>query len=367
MRNLYETLEVSKTASDDEIKKSYKKLALRYHPDKCKEPNAEEKFKEISFAYQILSDADKRKKYDVSGEDSFNTSAGGSGGMNPEDFFNHIFGGTPFGFKFSGGGEQPRQKPAPKIYELQVSLKDLFLRKKFTKEVSLAKICKMCDGVGCQDKSSVKKCGDCNGKGIKIIIRQMGPMIQQIQSKCDKCSGRGTWIEDENKCKVCKGNKVIECIENHEIDLTHNQIYKILLQTEKSISFKNCGDEYPDQERGDLTFKISHTQTISDESENVKFTLKDRIHLHASITISLLSALTGAKISFRKLNGEMFNIEINNIIEPNKVLTIEGEGMINPDSGNPHSTRGNLYIAINIEFPKRINLDYKPTLEKIFN
>lgn len=214
----YDLLGVSPTASEADLKKAYRKLALKYHPDK--NPDAGDKFKEISHAYDVLSgmsaqspkcttlngiylDAQKRETYDRFGEEGLN-GQGMGGGMNPEDLFASFFGGNFFG---GGGGRRGPSGPRrgkDMAHELRVSLEDLYKGKTTKLALSKSVVCSACEGKGGKE-GAVKTCDGCGGNGVRISLRQMGPMIQQVQQTCPECRGEGEIIREKDRCKVSRG------------------------------------------------------------------------------------------------------------------------------------------------------------------
>jgi len=161
---LYDTLGVSPSATENELKKAYRKLALKYHPDK--NPNGAEKFKDISHAYEILSDPQKRETYDNFGEEGLSGDAGGMG-MNPEDLFASFFGGA-----FGGSSRSGPRRGKDVVHPLKVSLEDLYKGKVFKLSIKRNVICKACNGKGGKE-GAVKNCSDCNGRGVKFVRRQI--------------------------------------------------------------------------------------------------------------------------------------------------------------------------------------------------
>ena len=206
-RDYYEILGITRDASPDEIKKKYRKLAMEYHPDRNKSPDAAEKFKEISEAYAILSDPDKKEKYDLYGheginnqystEDIFRNADFGDLGDIFGDFFGNIFGGNK-------NKRSNRMRPGNDIqYELSISFLDSYNGKNIEIKVPKQIHCDLCDGTGAESKKSIKTCSDCNGRGIvtKTIRTPFGN--EMSQTTCTKCSGRGKIIE--KICKKCNG------------------------------------------------------------------------------------------------------------------------------------------------------------------
>merc|ERR1711871_459522 len=202
---LYKTLGINQDASESEIKKAYRKLAIKFHPDKNKDNQEEaaEKFKDISEAYQILSDPEKRKLYDQLGMDGVN----GSGmQFNPNDLFEHLFGGMggmggfPFGDMFNQGNMRKREKVAePVMIKKKVTLEEIYLGKEINVNYTQTSHCKACQGTGSKSGKS-SQCQTCQGSGVRNVVQQIGPgMIQQFQKTCDVCNGSGINIEPNDK------------------------------------------------------------------------------------------------------------------------------------------------------------------------
>ncbi|CAN6477969.1 unnamed protein product [Victoria cruziana] len=201
----YEVLGVPKSASQDELKKAYRKAAIKNHPDKGGDP---EKFKELAQAYEVLSDPEKREIYDQYGEDALKEGMGGGGpSHNPFDIFESFFGGG-FGGGSSRGRRQKRGEDV--VHTLKVSLEDLY--NGTSKKLSLSRnvLCPKCKGKGSKSGAS-GRCSGCQGSGMKVSIRQLGPgMIQQMQHVCPECRGSGEVISDKDRCGQCKGEKVVQ-------------------------------------------------------------------------------------------------------------------------------------------------------------
>lgn len=329
----YEILGVSKSASQDELKKAYKKAAIKNHPDKGGDP---EKFKELAHAYDVLCDPEKREIYDQYGEDALKEGMGGGGpAHNPFDIFESFFGGGAFGGGSSSRGR--RQKHGEDVvHTLKVSLEDLY--NGTSKKLSLSRnaLCKKCKGKG--SKSGVSgRCYGCQGTGMKITTRQIGlGMIQQMQHVCPECRGTGEVISDRDKCPQCKGNKVTQEKKVLEVHVEKG------MQHGQKITFEGQADEAPDTITGDIVFVLQL-------KEHPKFKRKFD-DLYVEHTLNLTEALCGFQFALTHLDGRQLLIKSNpgEIIKPGQSKAINDEGM--PHHQRPFM-RGRLYIHFNVEFP----------------
>jgi len=326
---LYDVLGVSPTASENELKKAYRKLALKYHPDK--NPNGAEKFKEISHAYEILADPQKRETYDSFGEEGLSGDAGGMG-MNPEDLFSSLFGGSFFGGSSRSSGPR-RGKDV--VHPLKVSLEDLYKGKVFKLSIKRNVICKACNGKGGKE-GAVKNCSDCNGRGVKFVRRQIGPMIQQYQTSCSTCNGTGEIINKELECKTCHSKKVVQETKIIEVPVEKG------MTDGQQITFRGEADQAPGVETGDVVIIVK-------EKPHDIFKRKDR-DLYYEQKIDLVTALTGGTFTIKHLDDRYLKVSIipGEIIKPDQTKCIQNEGM--PTYGDPFN-KGNLYVKFEVEFP----------------
>jgi len=330
---LYTLLEITPDASDADIKKAYRKLAMKWHPDKnAHNPEAAEKFKEISHAYEVLSDSQKRQMYDQYGEDSL-SGEGGMSGMSAEDLFSHFFGGVG-GSMFGGGMPQGPKKSRDIVHVHKVSLEDIYKGKISKLALQKNVICPKCDGRGGKE-GSVRKCSGCNGLRVKTMMRQIGPMIQRFQTACPDCNGEGEQISNKDRCRNCNGKKVIT-----ERKVLQVHVDKGVKDGAKVV-FQGEGDQGPDIIPGDVIFVIETKQ-------HPRFQRKeDDLFFHAEI--DLLTALAGGQIAVEHLDGRWLSISIapGEVISPGQVRVVPGQGM----PSYRHHDYGNLYIQFDVKFP----------------
>ncbi|KAJ2825176.1 DnaJ-like protein xdj1, partial [Coemansia erecta] len=206
-QSYYEILEVEETATDAEIKRAYRKLAMRYHPDK--NADGADMFKEISHAYETLSDPNKRAAYD-----QFGTQGA------PEDMFGGFdMGGSFFDEHMFGGGPSQPPPARAEVHPLDITLEDLFRGKKMRMKLVRSALCKQCKGVGGR-KSVLRECYSCQGKGFRMTARQVAPgLFSQSQVGCTTCNTTGKVVPDSKKCKRCKGHGVADEKDTVEINI----------------------------------------------------------------------------------------------------------------------------------------------------
>ncbi|KAI1285453.1 DnaJ -like protein subfamily A member 2 [Halotydeus destructor] len=332
---LYDILGVPKGSSESDLKKAYRKLAKEYHPDK--NPDAGDKFKEISFAYDVLSDTKKREVYDRYGMKGIQE--GADGHDHSGDIFSQLFGGGLFGGMGGrmGGGRQRPRRGEDTVHPLKVTLEDLYNGKTAKLQLSRNIICKTCNGVGGKS-DSVRKCTGCKGSGMKLTYRQLGPgMMQQLQSVCSDCHGEGETCSDADRCKKCNGKKVT--VENKILEV---HVDKGMRDSEK-ITFRGEGDQQPGVEPGDVVIVLQL-------KPHERFERHDQ-DLYMTHKVSLTEALCGFMIVQKHLDGRELVIKSipGEIVTPGSVKGVTGEGM--PMYRNPFE-KGNLYIKFDVEFPE---------------
>ncbi|KAM7223705.1 hypothetical protein V8F06_000721 [Rhypophila decipiens] len=340
--DLYALLGVDKSASPNDIKKAYRKLALTHHPDKVPEEiraESEAKFKAITQAYEILRDEEKRHLYDTHGMAAFDPSRGGPGGAEVDlnDILAQMFGMGMGGGMPGGGPRRPRRSP-DEDQPYKVTLEELYKGKtvKFAAEKQI--ICSQCKGTGAKEKVKPNKCDRCKGAGMQEAYRQVGPgLVRKEVVPCDHCEGSGMYYKEKDRCKKCKGKRTIK--EKKALEL---YIPRGSMQGER-IVLEGEADQYPDQTPGDLIFHLQ-------EEPHDKFTRIGH-DLSADLIITLAETLSGfSRVVLKHLDGRGVHIDRprGKILRPGEVLKVPGEGM----PMKRGEMKGDLYLVVKIEFPE---------------
>jgi len=346
----YDLLGVSRDVGENELKKQYRKLAMQYHPDKNPgNPAAAEKFKEISHAYEILSDAQKREIYNQYGEEGLNDNGGG---FSAEDIFSQFFGGGFFGGgPRRGGGGRPQQRRGEDLqHPLKVTLEELYRGK--TTKLSLQKtvLCTDCGGKGAKNPQAVKRCDGCKGEGIKVTLRQIAPgMVQQMQQTCPECRGSGEVIREKDRCTKCNGTKTFS--EKKVLDV---YIDKGMRHGQR-IVFSGEGDQSPNVIPGDII-------VVLQQKEHATFK-RDGDDLFMEQELTLYEALCGYELRITHLDGRTLRVqsEPGQVVTPGDIKCVASEGM--PIHKRPYE-KGRLIIRFSVAFPKVMPNDSIKLLEK---
>ncbi len=355
-RDYYEILGVSKSAAADEIKKAYRKTAMQYHPDRNPGDKAsEEKFKEAAEAYEVLSDTDKKAKYDRYGHQAFGpgTSGGGFHNTNMEDIFSQfgdIFGNDSFGSFFGGGRSNNRAQPGgQRGSNLRIKIKLNFaeIATGVTKQVKVKKhvSCNTCGGNGAKDKNSFQKCNTCNGNG--QVKRVQNTFLGQMQTvtTCPNCNGEGSTIT--SKCGNCKGEGRMFGEEMINIEIPAG----VQSGMQLSMSGKgNAGERggFP----GDLIIQI--------EEEHHPDLQRDGINVAYDLFLSFSDVVLGVDIEVPTITGKA-KVKIPAGTHSGKILRLKGKGF--PEVQG--YSKGDQLIYINVWTPQHISNEEKVTIEKL--
>jgi len=338
----YDLLGVSPTASEDDIKRAYRKLAFKYHPDKNKDADAPEKFKALSVAYEVLSDAEKRKRYDQYGEKGVDQE---SMGADASDIFASMF----------GGSRRPRGEPKPKdiVHELPVSLDQFYNGRTAKLAITRDRLCGGCEGRGSNKPGVDAKCNECGGRGVQMVTRQLGPgFIQQMQVTCRTCNGKGSNLKPEDRCTKCNGEQIIK----------EKKVFEVVIEKGAKrgdhVTFAGEGDQVPGVRlSGDIII-------VFDQKPHADFTRKGN-HLLIERTISLAEALTGFRLDVVHLDGRHLDIALPpcTVLDPEKLYEVPREGMTVPKTGGVE--RGSLLIKFRVQYPQSVAESDLPTLRRI--
>jgi DnaJ family protein A protein 2 len=298
-------------------------------------------FKKVGEAYEVLSDAEKRKTYDNYGKEGLQE--GGGPHMSANDIFSHFFGGSFFGGGGGGGGSRTR-KGENITSALSVTLDDLYNGKSQKMAVTRNVLCSSCKGTGGKNGVKPKTCTDCNGRGVKVTVRQMGMMIQQSQSECPTCHGEGEILAEKDKCTSCRGRKVSSEKKILQVDIEPG------MKEDQRITFRGESDQEPGVEPGDIVFVLK-------QKAHSRFT-RSGADLLMEKNIPLIEALTGTVFEVNHMDKRQLIVSTkpNTIIKPGDSLMVSEEGM--PIYRKPYQ-KGNLIIKFNVVFPVPSELNAK--------
>lgn len=343
----YDILGVSPNCTEEELKKSYRKLALKYHPDK--NPNEGEKFKAISQAYEVLSNPEKRHIYDQGGEQAIKQGGhnGATGDHSPMDIFEMFF----------GGGRQRERGPKKGkdiVYQMSVTLEELY--NGATRKLAISKkvVCDKCEGRGTKAPNiGPIKCSTCQGRGNVLRVEHLGPSImQRIESKCGDCYGQGEIIPAKDRCKNCDGKKI-----SREKKIIEVHIDKGMEDGHK-ITFANEGDMEPGL---DLPSDII---VVLDEKQHDRFRRCQRNDLIITLELNLTESLCGFTRAITTLDGRTLVLRTSpgEVIKHNSIKSIPSEGM--PVYRNPFD-KGNLLVQMSVQFPEKLDPAVATSLEAL--
>lgn len=355
----YQILGVERTASEDEIKRAYKKMAIKYHPDRNPgDKEAEEKFKQAAEAYDVLRDPEKRSRYDQFGKAGVNGGAGGFGGfngqgMNMDDIFSmfgDIFGGRHGFGGFNSAENQTRQYRGSDLrLKVKVNLNDVMngVTKKFKVRKDI--ICDECKGSGCEKGTSPETCSTCNGRGYVIRTQRSIFGMMQTQQPCPTCNGEGTIIK--HKCHKCHGEGVVSGEEIIEAKIPAGVADGMMVNVPgKGNAAKHNGIP------GDIQILI--------EEEPSKIFIRDENDLIYNLLLTVPQAVLGDDIEIPTVDGKV-KIKIAPGTQPGKVLRLRGKGI--PAIQGYGYGKGDLVVNISVYIPEKINDKERKLFEEIRN
>ncbi len=350
-RDYYETLGVARNANQDDVKQAFRRLARKYHPDVNKDPGAEEAFKEISRAYEVISEPETRARYDQYGE----AGLGGGGGYSPDmgdmggfaDIFESFFNGF--------GGQQQQQQGRRRggpvrgddlRLDLKVDFQDAIFGKEREISISHLEACGVCNGSGAKAGTRPRTCPTCSGSGqVRRATRTPFGSFTQV-STCPTCAGVGQVIED--KCESCGGNGQVQKSKKLKITVPagvdNGTRLRVSGEGDSGMRGGPAGDLYVYL----FVNEDSHFQ-------------RDGINILSELKISYLQAILGSRLAVKTVDGDE-EIDIPAGIQPGTVVTLEGKGV--PRLGNAVS-RGNHLLTVTVEIPKKVGAEERELLEKL--
>ncbi|EPT01713.1 hypothetical protein FOMPIDRAFT_1161263 [Fomitopsis schrenkii] len=338
-RELYDLLGVHPAATEDEIKKAYRKKAREHHPDKNPDdPSAGEKFQEMAAAYEILSVQETREIYDEYGIDGLSKGGGRGPGPSPDDMFADMFAGM-FGFDFAPGEHTRRRtRGRDTTVPYDVTLEDLYNGKSVKMNMEKEAVCGQCKGTGAKGNAKPKPCVKCDGKGWTPVHTQLAPgRVATTRAPCSDCEGRGEKLREKDLCKKCKGKKTVKEKNRQEIFVERG------MPDRNRIVLTGAGDEEPNIPAGDVVFVLKTKK--HDAFERSGNDLLTTVH------ITLSEALLGfSRILITHLDGRGIQVTSprGKIIKPGDSIVLRDEGM--PIHKSPDQ-KGNLYIMLEIDMP----------------
>ena len=357
-RDYYEVLGLDKSADADAIKRAYRQLAKKYHPDlNPGDAEAEKSFKEVNEAYSILSDPEKKAKYDQYGHAAFDPTAGAGGGYGGGGFsggfgdfgdLGDIF-GSIFGGAFGGGSTQRRNGPQ-RGDDVGARVTLTFEEAAFgcKKDVSYNRLhkCPACNGSGAEAGTSAETCPDCRGRGERVVNQRMGGMTFQTKAPCEKCRGTGKFIK--SPCQKCRGTGLER--ENRKLTVT----IPAGIDNGERIALRGQGCEGKNGgPAGDLIIEVMvRSHSIFE---------RDGVNIYCEVPVTITEATLGAEIDVPTLEGTV-KYKIEEGTQPGTTFTLRGKGIPYVNSSN--GRRGDLICTVNVEIPRGLSEKQKDALRE---
>ena len=357
-RDYYEVLGVKKDASEAEIKSAFRKLAKKYHPDLCKDPDGPEKFKEAQEAYSVLSDATKRAQYDKFGHtnfDNMNNNAGGGfgnggfdfGGFDFSDIFDQAFGSgfSSFGFDNFGFGNRNsnrKRKGADSLLKMNITFDEAVYGCEKEITIDVTEKCEECDGHGGFDEET---CPECNGKG--KVREQTSTLFGAFVSErvCSRCNGKG--VTYKTRCSNCKGKGTVTREKTINVTIpagvdTGQQI-RISGKGEAGINGGSNGDLY-------IEFNVEEHPLFKREDDDI----------YVDVPVTITDLALGCVKDIKTLDGEI-KLKIREGSQPNEILKIKNKGISDPNTGRP----GDMYVVLKLIVPNKLTREQKKLFKEL--
>ena len=355
-RDFYEVLGISKSASKDEIKSAYRKLAKKYHPDIKHDADATEKFKEVQEAYDILYDDKKRQMYDQFGMAAFENGGSTGGAGNPFQgggFSSQGFGGVDLGDIFNsffgGGSTRSSQNYGPQrgndtLSRVRISFMDAINGKTITMPITYDENCSTCGGTGAKTSNDIKTCPDCGGRGYIRTQQRTIFGVMENQTTCPKCGGTGKIITD--KCPDCGGKGYKRVKKDMDVNIpagiNSGQQLRVAGKGERGVNGGPNGDLF-------LEIIVSPHQYFT----------RDGNDIHIEIPLDFIDAILGVKIDVPTVYGDC-EVEIPAGTQPNQIIRLKGRGVKDLRKGTP----GDEYVHIKLQTPTKISKEQRKLLEE---
>ena len=349
-RDYYEVLGVSKDASDSDLKKAFRSLARKYHPDKNPDdPDSERLFKEVQEAYAVLSNPDQRRQYDMFGHESPGGSPFGPGGfqgvnINLDDLFSGGF-ESIFSGMFGGGQSSRSRRGNDVLLRHSVTLEQILDEEEIEISAELSAVCDSCRGTGAKSQDDVQICSTCNGQGRIMQQARVGPFVQQMVSDCPECGGQGKIIR--NPCAECKGTGSAQKLQTLRIQIPRG--------TEDGLRLRQRGKGEPLQngQPGDLYIQL--------EVDAHPWFERDGPDLIMALPLGFPEMMLGTQVELPHIDGKPLVIDIPAGSKPSETIIVRGRGM-------PHRRgrgRGDVTVLLKLFAPKKFSKSMRSKLEDL--
>jgi len=349
-RDYYEVLEVSKDADQNALKKSFRSLARKYHPDKNPDdPEAEQLFKEVQEAYAVLSNPEQRRQYDMFGHDSPSGSPFGPGGfqgvnINLDDLFSGGF-ESLFSGMFGGGRTSRGRRGNDVLLRHSISLENVYDEAEIEISAKLSTVCESCDGTGAQTPADLQRCSTCEGQGRIMQQARVGPFVQQMVSDCPDCSGSGNIIR--KRCSDCRGTGSTKREQKLRITIPKGAEDGIRLR------HRGKGEPIANGQSGDLYIQL--------DIDPHPWFERDGPDLIMALPLGYPEMMLGTQVELPHIDGKPLTIDVPAGAKPSETLIVRGRGL-------PHRRgrgRGDVTILLKLHVPEKFNKSMRSTLEEM--